>query len=278
MTILVVGNAAHLDLILKADARPGDSGFGHLKKSSGIDGTWSEGGAAMTIALAIVRAGAAATLWHPLPADVPPEVGLNMLDEEGVETGSCPRYNGGPVRSVIVYGSDWRLGWSALPQEAAFIADPAGLADVTELVIAPVWGIWTDSALAWAAQHNIPATLVGFSDSRAVSFPWHRIIVDRNQAQELLPASANEWVITDGPHGARVLRAQQEIARIEAFKADVVDTTGAGDTFAGTLIGAQSCGIDLAEAGKMAARRAARVCEIWGSRPPKAHFEQAEGL
>lgn len=272
MSVLVVGNAAHLDLILNSDTRPGDSGFGFLNPTPGSGGRWSEGGAAMTIALAIVRSGGRAKLWHPLPQRDHPDIGLHRLTGDGVDIGLSCRYDGEPVRSVIVYGKDWRLGWSVPPTPASLDVTTLDPAAITEIVIAPIWGDWADAAMDWAGAHGIPATLVGFTDDRAMSHRWDRIIVDEAQAADLKGCEAGEWVITDGARGARRVTAEGEI-HIPATPASVVDTTGAGDTFAGTYIGARAAGQTVDQAGRLAALRAARVCETWGSRPSAEFFE-----
>lgn len=274
MTTLIVGNAAHLDLILLGDQRPGDSDFGLLDASPGRDGIWCEGGASMTIALSMVRTGAPASLWHPVPGSRLDSADFGRLREEGVVTGPCPVYQGEPVRSVVVHGADWRLGWSAPPAPASFAPDNATLTDVTAVVIAPVWGDWTDAALGFAHERGLPATLVGFSDDRALGHVWDRIIVDEEQAAGLGKVRAREWIITDGANGARIVRDGRQTARIPACPAKVVDTTGAGDTFAGTYLGGIATGLDSKAAGRAAARRAARVCETWGSRPERDFFNQ----
>ena len=271
MCILVVGNAAHLDLLLRSDRRPGNSDFGLLMETPGREGRWSEGGAAMTIALAIVRAGGHAALWHALP-DSGESFGLDQLAAEGVDLEPAETYPGPPVRSVMIYGEGWRLGWSAPPVVAAFRAERLEGRAIREVVIAPVWGDWTEVALDWAEARLLPATLVGFADPRALARRWQRVIVDRDQAAELRGLEAAEWVVTEGPRGAEVTTNGTRL-HVPAIPADVVDTTGAGDTFAGTYLGARSVGLAAAAAGALAAERAARVCETWGSRPPPDFFK-----
>jgi sugar/nucleoside kinase (ribokinase family) len=272
MSVLVVGNAAHLDLILQGGDRPSDSGFGLLSPTPGSAGHWNEGGATMTIALAVKRAGTSAAVWHPLPRTEDSSIGLGLLRSEGVGLDLCPLYRGEAVRSIIIYGIDhaapWRLGFSMPPEQAAFDAHHPGLASITHLVIAPVWGHWTDAALDWAREAGLPKTLVGFADDRAADQEWERIIVDEAQATELLAlgTKAAEWVITDGPRGARILACGAE-TQVTAVPASVIDQTGAGDTFAGAYLGARLAGASVTEAGSAAARMAARVCETWGSRP-----------
>lgn len=59
-------------------------------------------------------------------------------------------------------------------------------------------------------------------------------------------------VVTLGGEGCAVLRRDQEPVRIPGIPVDVVDTTGAGDTFCGVLAAALAQGRDLPEAAKRA--------------------------
>lgn len=274
MTTIFIGNAAHLDLIFRSDVRPNNSGFGTLLESPGNYGEWFEGGAVFTIALAYARQGKRCAVWHPLPDRNAERVGLNQLISEGVDLSPCPVYEGEPVRSIMVYGEDWRLGWSVPAHPVQLDASSINWSDVTHVVIAPVWGQWSECAVEQAQARGIPVTLVGFSSSLISKYQWSRVIVDEDQAGELeaFQVRSEEWVITNGDKGARIMRNGQLVTRIPAIKANVVDPTGAGDTFAGSYLGAVSQGRDAETAGRIAATFSARICETWGTRPASEFF------
>jgi ribokinase len=75
-----------------------------------------------------------------------------------------------------------------------------------------------------------------------------------------------DLVITKGARGAEWLSAGAEPRRVPAFPVTPVDTTGAGDCFAGTLIAA----LDAGQTPDQALRRAAAAAAIQVTRPGAA--------
>lgn len=103
------------------------------------------------------------------------------------------------------------------------------------------------------------------------------LVVNRGEAAALLAAragtsdaaalaralapTARSVVVTDGPRGA-VVADGDGWARVPTPAVRAVDTTGAGDAFAGTLAARLAAGDALADAAESAARAAARVVGI----------------
>jgi ribokinase len=83
------------------------------------------------------------------------------------------------------------------------------------------------------------ATLVGYSIEDEADV--------LHAARELLAAGPQAVVLKLGSRGAMILSEEQE-ATLPAFPVDVVDTTGAGDAFSGTLSVAIADGLSLEEA------------------------------
>ena len=79
----------------------------------------------------------------------------------------------------------------------------------------------------------------------------------RELADELT-SHALSVVVTNGAQGSYVGDIS-ELILVPADPVQVVDTTGAGDAFAGTLAGHLSAGKDLATAARLASRSAARI-------------------
>jgi ribokinase len=71
-------------------------------------------------------------------------------------------------------------------------------------------------------------------------------------------------VVTLGGRGCLARSGQQRLSR-PAFAVTPVDTTGAGDTFCGTLVAALSRGLTLAEALRQASAAAALACTKMGA-------------
>jgi len=86
------------------------------------------------------------------------------------------------------------------------------------------------------------------------------------EAAQMACAEVDIAVITRGPAGSLVLSGDA-VAEIGAEPASLIDTTGAGDAYAAGFLAAITRGWDIAEAGRLGARAAARVIEQFGARP-----------
>jgi ADP-ribosylglycohydrolase/sugar/nucleoside kinase (ribokinase family) len=265
MTLLVAGNAATHDLLLSSPLRPGASEVAMLDANPGAAGEWMPGGAAMTIALAARAQGVAVRLWHPLPALIESSALVARLTEAGIDLTASPRVEpGSSARCVMVYSGDQRLAWSA-PGAAAVPGDLDALfLGVTHLVISPVWGAWAEVLVAAARKRGIPSSLIGEASAAAGHHDWHTVVIDERQNQAAPTLRVKVLVETRGERGSVVIADGERII-VPAESAQVVDTTGAGDTFGGTFIARQLAGASLSNAGLVAAQAGARACEGWGA-------------
>ncbi len=89
---------------------------------------------------------------------------------------------------------------------------------------------------------------------------------DPAEAAEALGAGRRLAVVTLGRDGAVVVEAD-EVHRVAAVPADVVDVTGAGDAFAAGLLACLREGVPAPEAAARAAALAARAVGLVGARP-----------
>lgn len=80
-------------------------------------------------------------------------------------------------------------------------------------------------------------------------------------AHRLAPRVASV-VVTDGPDGAHVGADEHDIVHVPGRRVTPVDTTGAGDVFAGTLAACLSRGMSLTEAAGAANDAAARIVRV----------------
>ncbi|SDM06593.1 PfkB family carbohydrate kinase [Nonomuraea jiangxiensis] len=93
----------------------------------------------------------------------------------------------------------------------------------------------------------------------------------RHLGEDSRPADlARRWgidiVITLGAEGAAIISPDGEIRRVPAPLVDVVvDTSGAGDAFAGTVAAALSRGLSLYEAAEHGVAAGARAVRRWGA-------------
>jgi len=135
-----------------------------------------------------------------------------------------------------------------------------------------------EAAAVWARRHDarfvlnpspmrdLPSSLVGLCDS---------LVVNVTEATQLLGAAPEaahalaralagltaSAVVTDGPRGAYV-GAADGVTHCAVLPVDAVDTTGAGDEFAGRLVASLAQGLTLAEATADAAQSAAHLVSL----------------
>jgi ribokinase len=99
----------------------------------------------------------------------------------------------------------------------------------------------------------------------------------RRAARELLAAGPDAVVLKLGARGAWLLTKGQE-RHIPAFPVEVVDTTGAGDAFSGTLAVAAAEGLPLEEAVRRANAAGALAATRLGTMPAMPTREEVDAL
>jgi ribokinase len=88
---------------------------------------------------------------------------------------------------------------------------------------------------------------------------------DLQIASQLIERGAQAAVLKMGARGSLVVSTEGEIARVEPYKVNIVDTTGAGDAFTGNLAVAIARGESLADAAKIANAAGALACTKFGA-------------
>ena len=89
--------------------------------------------------------------------------------------------------------------------------------------------------------------------------------LDKQAASELIARGAKAAVLKLGSRGSLVIAADGQIARVPAYKVNIVDTTAAGDAFIGALAVAVAAGMDLPEAARRANAAGALACTRLGA-------------
>jgi ADP-ribosylglycohydrolase len=263
--LLIMGNAAHTDFIAHADRRPAAHEVGRLGDGPLADGGWLPGGSAPTVALVASETGARVRLWHPLPRSSGRITGISQLYHAGIDLSACPDVDI-VNRCLLVESPDGRLCWSSPAAEVDPPDSETVLKDVDLVIVCPQWGPWVEPTLAAANEAGIPIALVGAIPAAATRFPWKYVIVDRRQYEDH-PLSADLIVLTDGARGTELINTSTG-AKLSVPAATVtpIDTTGAGDTWAGTFLAAIQQGATHADAAERASSRAAQACLVWGAR------------
>lgn len=264
--LLVVGNAATADGLVRVDETPASHDVGHIAALANRQEFWLPGGSAPAIAIAAASY-TQVRLWHPLPVveSTPSARELRAsLDKAGVDVSYCPAIQD-DVRALLIEAPGARFAWS---EEGTGLSpdNPAELlAGVTDVIFSPRWGIWSDAVLAEASKRGIGCSIVG--EIPDLDMRWGYVVGDERQVSSARGLSASVVVRTLGAEGSRIVREGAESIRIAAVPANVVDTTGAGDVFGGTFIAAAVTGYALDKAGALAAQAASKQCEKWGALP-----------
>lgn len=101
-------------------------------------------------------------------------------------------------------------------------------------------------------------------------FEIDRDVTDMDAFMNVLTDRRQILAMTRGSKGA-CLFSQEGVATVASENhQSIVDSTGAGDAFAGGFLYALAQGLSLPAAGKLAALSAAEIIRIWGGRPQKS--------
>ena len=87
------------------------------------------------------------------------------------------------------------------------------------------------------------------------------------QVQEKISSIVEIAVVTNGPKGANIFKANDSIFIPPIDGLDVLDTTGAGDLFAAGFLFGFSKKLTLDECGKLATKSASHIIQQYGARP-----------
>jgi ribokinase len=274
MSAIVVLGSANMDLVVRQPRlpRPGETMFGS-------DFSTVPGGKGLNQAVAAARAGGDVGFLGAVGSDAFGEALRRCLHEEGVDTGGLADVDAptgtahiavlddGENAIVVVSGANAAITGLdddakrriedasylvaqferpvELVSEAFVVARGMGIRTV--LTPAPVQPI--DHALLQLVDVLIP------NAQEACELAG---VTDETEAALALSRTAGLVVMTRGSRGALVAREGTIVAEVPARTVKAVDTTGAGDTFAGVLVAWLASGAEL-EAALDAATVAASI-------------------
>lgn len=271
--VLVVGSA-NADLVVPADRRPGPG-----ETVLGGDTVISPGGKGANTAVAAARLGANVALLAAIGDDGHGAMLTESLREAGVHTGlvqTVARPTGAAYITVTPDGENSILvspGANLALEPTALDGALTGVKVMVASLEVPLPTVDRAVATAWQAGVRTllnlsPPTNLGEATLTALDV----LLVNEHEAGWLLGAAVEpaklldlgprSAVITRGARGALVVTASG-VTELTAPKVKAVDTTGAGDAFAGALAAALAAGSDL----ETAARRAVGVAAISVTRP-----------
>ncbi len=271
--VAVVGSA-NLDVVVDVPRHPRGG-----ETILGGDLRRSPGGKGANQAVAAARAGGADTvLVGALGPDDGAEVLLRSLTGAGVRTDGVRRVAAATGTALITVSPDGENAIVVAPGANARVVvdEPAReLVAAADVVLAQLEvPLDVVVAAARARRPGVPFVL-NAAPSRELPAPvWQDVdvlVVNEHEAADLagpdgatqperapselarlLLARVPAVVVTLGGDGALVARRGHDDVRVPGVRVDVVDTTGAGDTFCGVLAAELARGADLAEAARVA--------------------------
>ncbi len=277
--VLVVGSY-NRDLVvtLRAAPRAGETVLGEALVAS-------HGGKGSNQAVAAARLGAAVRFVGRAGADAAGAAARALWAAEGIDARVAAAPEGVPTgtavvlveasgenRIVVVSGANASLdaaavrAWADAPGDVAVVL---GQLEVPAAATLEAFRMAPSGALrvlnAAPAPGAVPDALLGATDL---------LLVNAGEAGALGGAGTlvARWpgltvVVTLGAEGARCLRAGTPTLDVPSPAVRVVDTTGAGDAFAGALVARLAAGAALPEALRYAAVAGALACTAPGAVP-----------
>ncbi|KZB84930.1 ribokinase [Amycolatopsis regifaucium] len=278
--VLVIGSA-NADLVVPVDRRPAGG-----ETVLGGDTVLSPGGKGANTAVAAARLGADVALLGAVGDDPYGELLERSLAESGVHTGRLRTSERPTGIAYITVTPDGENSILVSPGANSSVRPEDVDLDGAEIVVLsleiPLETV--EHAVAKAAEAGV-RTLLNLSPAAELSAETLQnldvLLVNEHEAAFLLGGEANfpklldlgpkAAVVTLGAKGAAVVTADG-VVEVASPKVDAVDTTGAGDAFAGALATSLAKGEELADAARRAVKVAAITVTRQGAQPsyPKA--------
>jgi len=265
--IVVVG-AINVDLVVIAEQLPGAG-----ETVVGMGPARYGGGKGANAAVAAARAGAEVALVGAVGCDAMAEVALSDLRDAGVGLGGVASIvvdHAGENQIAVGAGANAALetGWVADQVRAALRQARCALVstEVSDEAVAAAVRAAADAGVC-CVLNTAPPTPIALEllDARPLLTPnarelamLTRMLAARDgappaagtdeQAVAIARKTRRPVIVTLGAGGASIATPDGAIERVPAPATDVVDTTGAGDTFSGVLATRLAAGDDLADA------------------------------
>ena len=289
---LAVVGAINVDLVVTSERLPraGETVVGDGPRSFG-------GGKGANAAVAAARAGAAVVLVGAVGADQTGAETLERLAAEGVDVAAVARLDEVPTGVALIVvdaagenqiavgaGANGALGADAVQKAlgpriadlgcvlvSTEIPDEAVLAAVEVAAAAGVRCVLNPAPPTTAVEQSVPRGALLTPNAGELEDLLGRLGEGSDapgvsgRAAALSRRSGAPVIVTRGGDGVLIADGE-EVAELPAPAADVVDTTGAGDTFNGVLAARLAAGDDLRRAAELAVAAASISVGTRGAR------------
>jgi ribokinase len=298
--MITVFGSLNVDLVSRVAAIPKPGETVH-----GSDLQLIPGGKGANQALAARRAGAEVRMIGVIGDDNVAGVTLNELEPAGVDLVCVRRRHGTTGVAIIIVdakGENTIVVSPGANAEAKAAQIGAGMLQKGDTLLlqmeVPLEETLAAARMGQAAGATVVLSLAPFSPLTPEQLaPVSTLIVNEHEAADFaqalgLATGDAEATVTGlseklsltviatlGPEGA-IAAGKAGVVRVSAIKVKPVDTTGAGDTFAGVLSAWLDRGADLATAMKFAAIAGSLACTKEGAQPSfptRAEIETAAG-
>ncbi|MCR9078740.1 MAG: ribokinase [Hyphomonadaceae bacterium] len=282
VTIGVVGSV-NLDLVASGAPLPKAG-----ETVTGAQFAQHPGGKGANQALAARRLGAEVHMVGCVGDDALAEVAMTLLRRDGVDVSNVMSELGtatgvaliavspeGENQITVASGANSRVG----PSDVAGLPKCDVILSQLEVPVTAVEAATRRAAETGALMAINLAPAIGVSPQLLKDADL--LIVNEIEAAfygDALHERGGLVALTLGGDGAALFKMGQEIARVPAFKVDVVDTTGAGDTFCGALAVALAEGQPPEQALRFASAAAALAVTRPGAQPSLPKRAQVDAM
>lgn len=287
LDVLVVGSL-NLDRTVRVAHFP-EPGETVIARSASI----SAGGKGLNQAVAAARWGARVALAGAVGEDGSGSQLLALLDRERVRLDLIQRVAQQPTGEAFVIVDDQAenrivvSGGANSALDAELVADAVRRSAATVVLLQcevpfPVVAVAAEAARSVGSLVLLnPSPFPAEQDTALRRLPIDVLILNRGEADQLArPAGglvpAGRVVVTEGPAGVSYTEPDGGTVRVAGHRVSALDTTGAGDVFAGTLAAGLARGTPLHEA--MAESNAAAALAVTRAGAAEAAPTRAEVL
>ena len=278
--VCVVGSA-NLDLVATVERLPGPG-----ETVPGSSFSEYPGGKGLNQAVAAARAGAAVSFVGALGDDGAAATLRAVMDDDGIDSShvaTSASVTGRALIGVAASGENSIIVIAGANGTVTADEVPAGRVVLTQLEV-PLPAVERALAAGRAAGAITVLNPAPVQPIDAAILQWCDIVVPNEHEVELLGGvghllalGARAVVVTLGSRGSD-LHTAGGLVHIDPFSVVPVDTTGAGDTFSGSLCARLAAGDDLPTALRFASAAGALCTTVAGAVPSIPRRVQVEAL